>query len=159
MDNDLAHMHHAIQLALEAEQTGNLPVGSVITLDGNVIGEGKNTIWAPRFRPNRHAEIEAIETVPSELWAKANQMTLYTTLEPCLMCMSTILLHRIGRVVFGSSDNRGGASSAFGHLPPSFEKLLQPVEWVGPTLPQECDNLKVRVEALITEWKKRSGLS
>ena len=78
-------------------------------------------------------------------------MTLYTTLEPCLMCMSTILVHRIGRVVFGSSDSRGGASYVFGHMSPSFERLFETLEWVGPALPQECDELNETVYAILAK--------
>ena len=78
-------------------------------------------------------------------------MTLYTTLEPCLMCFGAILLHRIGRVVFGSHDNHGGASRVFGHLPPYFETELQALEWVGPVLPQVCDELYQTALTLLSE--------
>jgi tRNA(adenine34) deaminase len=78
-------------------------------------------------------------------------MTLYTTLEPCLMCMSTILVHRIGRVVFGSTDSRGGASYVFGHMAPSFERLFESLEWVGPVLPQECDELNETIYAILAK--------
>ena len=155
MDRDLEYMHYAIRLAREAQRVGNLPVGAVISLDGKVVAEGKNSIWAPKLCPSRHAEIEALEAVPPELWVRAADMTLYTTLEPCLMCMGAILAHRIGRVVFGSSDSRGGASCVFGHMPPAFEKGLQALEWVGPALPQECDELDETVFAMLVEYKNR----
>jgi tRNA(adenine34) deaminase len=64
-------------------------------LDGRIIAEGKNAIWFPKFNPNRHAEIEALRNVPEELWKYSRNMTLYTTLEPCLMCTGAILLHHI----------------------------------------------------------------
>ena len=79
-------------------------------------------------------------------------MTLYTTLEPCLMCMGAILIHRVGRVVFGSGDSRGGASHVFGHLPPVFAERLQAMEWIGPALPAECDELFETVLALLAEY-------
>lgn len=156
MDRDLEYMHHAIRLAREAQRVGNLPVGAVISLDGKVVAEGKNAIWVPKLSPNRHAEIEALEAVPPELWVRAGDMTLYTTLEPCLMCMGAILVHRIGRVVFGSSDSRGGASCVFGHMPPAFEKRLQALEWVGPALPQECDELDATVSAMLVKYNNRN---
>jgi len=112
-DPDIEFFQHAIQLAVEAEQEGNLPVGSVITLEGDMIAEGKNAIWVPQYNPYRHAEIEALRNVPGDLWHSARKMTLYTTLEPCLMCVGAILLHHIGRVMYGSSDYFGGASSVF----------------------------------------------
>jgi tRNA(adenine34) deaminase len=151
MNDDIIHLRRAIQLARQAEQLGNLPIGSVITLDGNVVAEGKNSIWAPALNPGRHAEIEAMAAVPLELWTRANEMILYTTLEPCMMCMSTILIHHIGRIVFGSFDNWGGASCVLGHMPPAFENLAQETEIVGPALPQECDLLNENVAALLEE--------
>lgn len=155
MERDLEYLQHTIQLARAAQRDGNLPIGAIVVLDGRVVAEGKNSIWVPKLSPSRHAEIEALEAVPAELWARAEEMTLYTTLEPCLMCMSAILVHRIGRVVFGSSDGRGGASCAFGHMPPVFEERLQALEWVGPALPQECDELYETAQAMLAEYKKR----
>jgi tRNA(adenine34) deaminase len=87
LTSDLDYLRRAVQLAKEAQSIGNLPIGAVITLDDRIIGAGKNSIWLPHNRPNRHAEIEALESVPNELWFRAANMTLYTTLEPCLMCM------------------------------------------------------------------------
>jgi len=81
MDVDLEYLHRAIRLAREAGRVGNLPVGAVISLDGEVVAEGKNSIWVPKLSPSRHAEIEALEAVPPELLrARAEEMTLYTTL-------------------------------------------------------------------------------
>ncbi len=103
MSEDEKFMHRAIELALLAEQEGNLPVGAVITLDGEVVAEGRSAIWVPKFDATRHAEMEALRAVPTDLWFSSEEMSLYTTLEPCLMCFGSILLHRVGRVVFGSS--------------------------------------------------------
>jgi tRNA(adenine34) deaminase len=128
----------------------------VITLDDQIVAEGMNAIWVPEFNPGRHAEVQALQAVPSGLWVRGREMTVYSTLEPCLMCMSVILLHRIGRVVFGSSDSRGGASHAFGHMPPAFEKLFESLEWVGPALPQECDELDEMVEAMLVKRSRYS---
>lgn len=151
MDRDLEHLHHAVRLAREAQRAGNLPIGAVISLNGRTVAQGRNAIWVPRLNPSRHAEIEALKAVPAELWTWSREMTLYTTLEPCLMCLGAILLFRIGRVVFGSADDYGGASCAFGHLPPHFETELQALEWVGPALPEECDELYKTALALLAE--------
>jgi tRNA(adenine34) deaminase len=59
-------MQRAIELALLAEQEGNLPVGAIIALDGKAIAEGRSRIWVPKFDATRHAEMEALRTVPSE---------------------------------------------------------------------------------------------
>ena len=138
-------MHRAIELALLAEKEGNLPVGVVISLDGEVVAEGRSAIWVPKFDATRHAEIEALRAVPADLWKSADEMSLYTTLEPCLMCFGSILLHGIGRVVFGSSDSYGGASSVLHYLPPYFQERFEETQWLGPIMPSECDPLHERL--------------
>jgi len=148
-ESDILFFRRAIQLALQAEKENNLPIGAVISLDGRIIAEGKNAIWFPAFNPNRHAEIEALRNVPQELWKHSGNMTLYTTLEPCLMCMGAILLHNIGRVVYGSSDHYGGASLVIGHMPTYFEEAVSRIEWIGPAYAEECDRLFVRVMRLV----------
>jgi tRNA(adenine34) deaminase len=61
-------MRTAIELGLLAEREGNLPVGAVITLDDQVVAEGRSTIWVPRFDATRHVDMEALRTVPQDLW-------------------------------------------------------------------------------------------
>lgn len=146
--DDKRFMHRAIKLALLAEQEGNLPVGAVISLDGEVVAEGRSAIWIPRFNATRHAEIEALRVTPTVLWQSARKMSLYTTLEPCLMCFGAILLHGIGRVVFGSSDLYGGASAVLTSLPLYFRERIKDTQWLGPIMPRECDPLHERLLAL-----------
>jgi tRNA(adenine34) deaminase len=148
-ESDALFFQRAIRIALKAEREHNLPIGAVISLDGRIIAEGKNAIWSPQFNPNRHAEIEALRNVPQELWKHSRNMTLYTTLEPCLMCTGAILLHHIGRIMYGSSDDYGGASLVIGHMPPYFEQEVSRIEWIGPAYPEECDPLFVRVMKLV----------
>lgn len=141
-------MQRAIELALQAEREGNLPVGAVISLDGEVVAEGRSAIWLPEFDATCHAEMEALRAVPRGLWISSEEMSLYTTLEPCLMCFGAILLHGVGRVIFGSSDSYGGASSVLSHLPPYFQKRIENTQWVGPIMPGECDPLYERLLSL-----------
>lgn len=148
-------MRHAVELALQAEKEGNLPIGAVIILNNKIIAEGRNKIWQPHFAGTRHAEIEALLAVPKELWTRSREMTIYTTLEPCLMCTGALLLHHIGTVIFGAKDAIGGASCVFGHLPAFLERELRDTKWVGPSLPKICDELYSRAVALIDNRMKR----
>lgn len=159
MIEDVKFLLRAIRLAEEAEKQGNLPIGALIVLDNKIIAEGQNSI-ATTKRPNRHAEIVTIENVSPDLWEKADKMTLYTTLEPCLMCLGTILVHRIGRVVFGANDRHGGATCVFNYMPPAFKTLKEHVDWLGPALPDKCDPLKRRVivTALVHKKNRKKGL-
>lgn len=145
---DMQFMHRAIELALLAEREGNLPVGAVITVGGVVVAEGRSAIWVPKFDATRHAEIEALRAVPAELWKSPDKLSLFTTLEPCLMCFGAIMLHGIGRVLFGASDHYGGASKVFSTLPPYFKERMKETRWVGPIMPEECEPLRKRLMVL-----------
>ncbi len=151
------HLHRAIELAMAAEREGNLPIGAVITLNNKVISEGKNGIWNPTYDGNRHAEIEALRAVPNESWPKSREMTLYTTLEPCLMCTGAILLHHIGRAVFGANDPVGGGMCVFGSMPSYLEHELKRSQWMGPASPGECTELFSRAVERIAK-RKEAGL-
>ena len=75
-------------------------------------------------------------------------MVLFTTLEPCVMCAGAILLHRIGGLLFGSTDPYGGVGACLRDLPLYFREELSLVRWTGPILPAECDRLYNRVQEL-----------
>lgn len=138
---DLQFLHHAVELAREAERKGNLPIGAVVTLQGEIIAEAGNAMLAPHYHPGRHAETEALQRVPVALWPRSREMTCYSTLEPCTMCMGTLLLHGIGRVVFGATDVTGGGGLLLAHLPPYYADSKGVPKWIGPALPEICDPL------------------
>jgi tRNA(adenine34) deaminase len=146
---DRTFLRRAMQLALQAEREGNLPIGAVIALDGAIIAEGYNHIWAPVPAHTRHAEMEALRVVDPSLWPRAAEMSLYTTLEPCMMCAGAILLHKVGRVVFGAGDDYGGMPLVAAHLPPYFQAARAAIRWEGPALPEECGALFAQAMALI----------
>ena len=144
-NHDNRYMSRAIRIALEAEQRGNLPVGAVVVLDGAVIAEGGNSILVPVYHPGRHAEVEALRNVPAELWPRSREMACYSTLEPCVMCFGALLLHGIGRVVYGAEDKEGGATAILGHLPRYYAGGVGVPEWIGPVAEEECAELYQRV--------------
>ena len=148
-ERDDAWMRRAVELALASERQGNLPVGALIVIDGESIGEGGSALLRPTYHPGRHAEIMALRAVADEHWHRAAEMTCYTTLEPCMMCAGTLLLHGVGRVVFGSVDPLGGASCLLGHLPPYYADGGV-YEWHGPILPAVCDPLYQRTNRVFS---------
>ncbi len=143
--DDLKHLRRAVQLALAAEARGNLPIGSVITLHNEVVAEAGNAVLVPTYHPGRHAEIEALRLVPAHLWARCRELTCYTTLEPCVMCCGALLLHGVGRVVYGARDPEGGAGPLLKHLPPYYADQTLIPQWLGPLLPDLCDPLYERL--------------
>ena len=132
-----------------------MPIAAVIRLDANMIAEGRNAIWYPSLSLHRHAETEALRQVPARLMERSRDMTLYTTLEACLICTGAILLHRIGRALYGSADAYGGRSAVFGHMSVYREERLCKTEWLGPAHPKKCDDLFARAAAM--EATRREG--
>ena len=148
---DLSCLDSADLLARGAlKRDRNLPIGCVIALDEQIIGQGANAVIHPDYNPGRHAEIEAIRSVPVSLWPRAKEMTLYTTLEPCIMCLSTIILHGIGRVVFGALDKRGGGSCILRHLPPYYDEGGVP-QMIGPVDPERFDRYYALTERMFAD--------
>jgi tRNA(adenine34) deaminase len=150
-EKELRHLNRAIDLARAAEKDGNLPVGCVIVLDDTVIATGANSTLQPQYHPGRHAEMEALQRVPVHLWPRAKYMTCYTTMEPCTMCFGALLLHRIGRIVFGASDKKGGATYLLPELPKYISRHIGIPEIIGPVAPELCDELSVRTFQILAE--------
>lgn len=144
---DLKYLDRAVKLALAAERLGNLPIGALLTLEDTVIAEAGNALLVPYYHPGRHAEMEALGQVPAELWPHSRAMTCYTTLEPCLMCMGALVLHGVGRIVFGARDHEGGAGAMLTHLPQYYAGGVAVPRLTGPLLPELCDALYERVTA------------
>jgi len=109
--SDEAHMAQALELARAAAKAGEAPIGCVIVDEtGRLIAEGAN---APigSHDPTAHAEIVALRCAGAALgnYRLKPNLTLYATLEPCAMCAGAISHARIGRLVYGASDPKGGA--------------------------------------------------
>ncbi len=112
--SDDSYMRMALDLAHEAEAAGEVPVGAVVVMSGEVIGRGRN---APieRSDPTAHAEILALREACAAVGNyRLEGAILYTTLEPCVMCAGALVAARIAKVVFGARDLRfGGVRSKF----------------------------------------------
>jgi tRNA(adenine34) deaminase len=102
-------MHEAIAEARAAAAHGDVPIGAVVAIDGEIIGRGRNERELHQD-PTAHAEILALRQAAGHVghW-RVLDATLYVTLEPCSMCAGAIVLARIPRVVFGATDPKAGA--------------------------------------------------
>lgn len=113
-------MRRALALAREAEAAGEVPVGALVVLDGEVIGEGWNRPICSND-PTAHAEIVAMRDAAVRVGNyRLTGADLYVTLEPCLMCAGAMVHARIRRLVFGAADPRAGAAGTV------FEVLESP---------------------------------
>ena len=108
-ETDERFMRRALELAAEAAEAGEVPVGCVIERGGEIIAEGRNRRETER-NALAHAELEAIGEACRELggW-RLTGCVLYVTLEPCPMCAGAIVNARIPKVVYGTKDAKAGA--------------------------------------------------
>jgi tRNA(adenine34) deaminase len=137
---DETFMREALALASEAEKAGEVPVGAVLVVDGNIIGRGRNSPIS-RCDPTAHAEILALrEAAAATRNYRLEDATLYVTLEPCVMCAGALVAARVRRLVFGSRDLRfGGVRSKF-RISDS-ELLNHRVDIVEGVLGRDCVEL------------------
>ncbi len=108
------YMRQALALAEQAQAAGEVPVGAVIVLNGEVVGKGSNSPVAAND-PTAHAEMLAIREACARIGNyRLEGATLYSTLEPCVMCAGALVAARVATLVFGARDLRfGGVRSKF----------------------------------------------
>jgi len=110
--SDENFMRRALELARRAQAEGEVPVGAVVVLDGQVIGEGWNRPIAAAD-PTAHAEIQALRAAAASLGNyRLAGASLYVTLEPCAMCVGAMFHARIARVVYGARDPKTGSAGS-----------------------------------------------
>ncbi|MGR9090365.1 MAG: tRNA adenosine(34) deaminase TadA [Gammaproteobacteria bacterium] len=140
LDEDVRWMRHAIALAAAAAEAGEVPVGAVIVVAGELIGEGANRPIASHD-PTAHAEVIALRAacVAASNY-RLTDATLYVTLEPCAMCSGAMLHARIARLVYGAADpNSGAAGSVLDVLDgPRFNHRI---DVTGGVLAEDCAQL------------------
>ncbi len=139
-------MLEAIKEAKLAGQRGEVPIGAVLVLNNEIIGRGRQEVETSQF-VGGHAEMMAIKDASANKsnW-RLNDSILYTTLEPCPMCMSAIVLSRINSVYFGAFDKRLGAGGSQYNLA-ELPSLPHNPHIYGGVLIDECS-------ALLTEFFK-----
>jgi tRNA(adenine34) deaminase len=135
----------ALREAERAAGHDDVPIGAVLARDGEVLAQAGNQREL-RQDPTAHAEILVLRQAASQLggW-RLPLTTLYVTLEPCAMCAGAIVLHGVGRVVFGALDPVGGAGPLLKHLPDYYAGGAGVPRWIGPVMPDVCDALFRRV--------------
>ena len=130
-------MRAALDEARRGSEAGEVPVGAVVVLDGQVVGRGFNQPIGASD-PTAHAEIVALREAARALGNyRLVGTTMYVTIEPCLMCVGAMVHARVGTVVFGATEPKAGAivSSCRAHELPS---LNHRIEVVGGILEEEC---------------------
>ena len=105
-------MRRALELAGEAGRSGEVPVGAVLVLDGQVVGEGRNRMIGAGD-PTAHAELQALRAGCAKIGNyRIPGSELFVTLEPCAMCAGALVLARVARVHYSTGDPRSGAAGS-----------------------------------------------
>ena len=139
-DEDIGFMQAAILQAEIAASKEEVPVGAVLIRNGDIISRGRNRPCRDDD-PTAHAEIVAIRRAAlSEGNYRLNGMTLYVTLEPCVMCVGAMLHARIARLVFGAHDPKSGAARSELNLCDE-SALNHRIEVNGGLLDMQCGGL------------------
>ena len=136
-------MQVALDLAREAERAGEVPVGAIVTFKNEVIGRGRNQP-VELSDPSAHAEMIALREAARLIGNyRLEGATLYSTLEPCVMCAGALVAARVERLVFGARDLRfGGVRSKFRIA--DSEILNHRVEIIEGVMGAECAELMQR---------------
>lgn len=140
MEANSPYMQRAIQLAEQAANLGEVPVGAVVVKDNQIIAEGFNTpIQA--CDPSAHAEVVAMRKAAKFLNNyRLLDCAVYVTLEPCPMCLGAMLYARIKHLYFGAYDQKAGAVTTV------FQLLDEPrlnhrIHWQGGLQAKRCASL------------------
>lgn len=136
--SDQYWMLQALQLALYAQEKGEVPVGALLILDNKVIAEGWNQPIS-YHDPTAHAEIIALRQGGKVLQNyRLLNSTLYVTLEPCVMCAGAIVHSRISRLVYGTADHKNDAAGSFLDILMRYHGINHQVEIVSGVMADEC---------------------
>lgn len=134
------YMKEALIEAKKAFALDEVPVGAVVVYQNKIIARGHN-LREKTQNPLKHAEIIAIEQASQYLgtW-KLNECSLYVTLEPCIMCAGSLIQSRVGTVVFGAKDPKGGSFGSSIHLNDIEGFNHRPI-LISGVLEEDCSNL------------------
>jgi tRNA(Arg) A34 adenosine deaminase TadA len=147
--DDATCMDLAIALARQGVAEGQTPFGAVVVKDGAVVASSHNTVWATTD-PTAHAEVNAIREAAVRLATiDLAGCTMYTTCEPCPMCLAAIHWAKIDRVVYGASI-ADAAAAGFSELALPAEELARQG---GSPLRVERGPRREECAALFDEWR------
>jgi tRNA(adenine34) deaminase len=135
--HDAAFMQVALEQAAESAKAGEIPVGAVVVVSGEIVATGQNRSIRDSD-PSAHAEVVALRAAGSKLSNyRLADASLYVTLEPCAMCIGAIVQARLARVVFGAYDPKAGAAGSAIDLSdsPAFNHRF---EIMGGVLAEAC---------------------
>lgn len=120
-----SYMREAIEEAHKGLREGGIPIGSVLVVDGKIVGRGHNR-RVQKGSAILHAEMDALENAGRLPAREYKRAVLDTTLSPCIMCSGAVLLYKIPKVVIGENSTFMGAEEHLKHHGVQLEVLDDP---------------------------------
>ncbi len=136
-------MREALAEAEAAGEAGQLPIGAVVVLDGEVVSRGRNR-YLERGSQLAHAELEALTAGSDAVWSRHEECTLYSTVEPCLMCLGAAVMADVPHIVFAAHDEGAGVGQPVIEQIPYVQSHIRTFE--GGVLEQESLDLIARYD-------------
>lgn len=147
-------MKAALKEALKAQKKDEVPIGAVAVKEGKIIARAHN-LRESKQDPLGHAEIYLVSKLSKKLkrW-RLSDVTVYVTLEPCLMCMGALLQARVGKLVFASMDPKAGACGSLFDLSQD-KRLNHRIEVKSGVMEKECAKVLSDFFKRLRQKKKR----
>ena len=137
LPTDSDFMTRALELAQQAADRGEVPVGAVVVENGEIVGEGYNRPITS-YDPTAHAEIVAMRDAAKNLSNyRLTGCDLYVTIEPCTMCVGAMVHARVRKVIFGALEPRAGALTSQLQLMED-DLFNHSILWEGGILADQC---------------------
>lgn len=137
------YMGRALELAEQAYQAGEVPVGAIVVLDGVIVGEGYNRPISS-CDPTAHAEVVALRQAALKAGNyRLPGARLYVTIEPCSMCVGALMHARIGDLVYGAREPKAGVVESQTCMP-AFQYWNHRLQWQGGVLAVEAGAIMSR---------------
>jgi len=153
-----AYALKACHLALDAAGAGTYGVGAVLLdREGRILVEGRNRVYDGGYRSDLHAEMVVMNDYEAAGWPRdrARECTLVTTLEPCPMCMTRLIVAGVGRVLYLADDAIGGMVRRRHSLPATFRAIIRSQGQLWQ--PADCSE-ELRAAALSIWIESRASL-
>jgi len=153
MKNDTHYMKIALKQAIQSTLISEVPVGAILVNDQKVIAKAHNQTIT-QADPTAHAEILAIRSAGKKLNNyRLPDLTLYVTIEPCIMCMGALIHARIKRIVFGAHDSKWGGCGSIYSIH-NDNRLNHHIQITGGVCERECREL---IQHFFQQKRKNNG--
>jgi len=139
-DADIDFMRAAVDEARAASEAGEVPIGAVAVVNGEIIGRGQNRVLRD-IDPTAHAEVVAMRQAARAVGNhRLTECELYVTLEPCAMCAGAVIHARLKRLVYGARDPKAGAAGSVLEVL-NHPRLNHQMEVTAGLLQEQCGEL------------------